>query len=55
MYSEEVAKRFFTDKLKAMSLDLYAIGGSESTSRGWSDLANKMDGFIKGKNDSVDY
>ena len=47
MYSEEVAKRFFTDKLKAMSLELYAIGGSESTSRDWSDLANKMDGFIE--------
>ena len=46
MYSEKVAKRFFTDKLKAMSLELYAIGGSESTSRDWSDLANKMDGFI---------
>ena len=47
MYSEKVAKRFFTDKLKAMSLELYAIGGSESTSRDWSDLANKMDGFIE--------
>ena len=47
MYSEEVAKRFFTYKLKAMSLELYAIGGSESTSRDWSDLANKMDGFIE--------
>ena len=47
MYSKKVAKRFFTDKLKAMSLELYAIGGSESTSRDRSDLANKMDGFIE--------
>jgi hypothetical protein len=47
MYSEKVAKRFFTDKLKAMSLELYAIGGSENTSRDWLDLAKKMDGFIE--------
>ena len=47
MYSEKVAKRFFTDKLKAMSLELYAIGGSENTSREWLDLAKKMDGFIE--------
>ena len=47
MYSEKVAKCFLTDKLKAMSLELYANGGSESTSRDWSDLANKMDGFIE--------
>ena len=43
-----MAKRFFTDKLEAISLELYAIGGSESTSRDWSDLANKMDGFKEG-------
>lgn len=47
MYSEKVAKRFFTDKLKAMSLELYALGGSENTSREWLDLAKKMDGFIE--------
>ena len=47
MYSEKVAKRFFTDKLKAMSLELYSIGGSENTSREWLDLAKKMDGFIE--------
>ena len=47
MYSEKVAKRFFTDKLKVMSLELYAIGGSENTSREWLDLAKKMDGFIE--------
>ena len=47
MYSEKVAKRLFTDKLKAMSVELYAIGGSENTSRDWLDLAKKMDGFIE--------
>lgn len=47
MYPEKAAKRFFTDRLKALSLELYSMGGSESDSPSWKELSHKIDGFIE--------